>query len=104
MTPTELRAARRALGLTQTQVADALGVALRTYQTYEQPGGTVPAWLARAAATMVMRLYDAKEEIDRATILRWNLDMRDLCFGRDTLRAVIDAARDADPKGTPESA
>jgi transcriptional regulator with XRE-family HTH domain len=67
VTPAELRAARRALGLTQTQVADALGVALRTYQTYEQPGGTVPAWLARAAATMVNRLYDARDTDPKGT-------------------------------------
>jgi transcriptional regulator with XRE-family HTH domain len=61
VTPAELKAARQRLGLTQTQVAEALGVALRTYQVYEQPGGQVPAWLAREAATMIHRLHDAVE-------------------------------------------
>jgi transcriptional regulator with XRE-family HTH domain len=57
MTGPELRAARMAEGLTQTQVASALGVALRTYQAYEQAGP--PPWISRRAATMIQRLHDA---------------------------------------------
>lgn len=60
MTPSELRQAREALGLTQQQVADALGVALRTYQVYETTG-PVPAWFSRRAATVIHRLHDEAE-------------------------------------------
>jgi DNA-binding XRE family transcriptional regulator len=65
MTPASLKAARESLGLTQTQVASALGVALRTYQVYEATG-PVPAWLARPAATMIHRLHDAAPDSEGA--------------------------------------
>jgi putative transcriptional regulator len=35
MTPAEIRAFRQRLGLTQTQMAERLGVHLRTYQQWE---------------------------------------------------------------------
>jgi transcriptional regulator with XRE-family HTH domain len=60
MTAESLKAAREAEGLTQAEVAAALGVSHRTYQYWEVNGP--PAWVARRAATMVHRLLDAAEE------------------------------------------
>jgi len=61
MTGADLRAARIAERLTQQQVADALGVALRTYQVYEQT--EPPAWLTTEAATMMLRLHGAARSL-----------------------------------------
>lgn len=58
MTPEQLRAARESLALTQTDVATALGVDLRTYQRWESGEAPVPRWVSRRAATMVHRLLD----------------------------------------------
>jgi transcriptional regulator with XRE-family HTH domain len=60
MTPAELKAARERLGLTQVQVAAALGMAIRTYQVYEATG-PVPRWVSRRAATMIHQLHDAAD-------------------------------------------
>lgn len=61
MTPDTLRTARLSLDLTQTQVADALGVDLRTYQRWEAGDAPLPRWLERKTATMIHRLHDAME-------------------------------------------
>lgn len=58
VTSEQLRAARESLGLTQTEVANALGVDLRTYQRWESGEAPVPRWVSRKAATMVHRLLD----------------------------------------------
>src|SRR5690606_37326780 len=61
MTPDTIRAARIALGLTQTEVAHELGVDLRTYQRWEAGDAPLPRWLERKTATMIHRLHDAME-------------------------------------------
>lgn len=61
MAPDSLRNARTALSLTQTEVAHALGVDLRTYQRWEAGDAPLPRWLERKTATMIHRLNDAME-------------------------------------------
>jgi len=61
MTPDTLRAVRARLGLTQTEVANELGVDLRTYQRWEAGDTPLPRWLERKTATMIHRLHDAME-------------------------------------------
>lgn len=64
MTPADLIAARRTLGLTQTALAQALrlrGRGLRSVQRWEAPGGEVPGPVQVAVELMVnaRRIYDA---------------------------------------------
>ena len=42
MTPAELIAAKEALGMTQKQLADALGITTRHLRNYEQGGAAIP--------------------------------------------------------------
>lgn len=64
MTPADLTAARRALGLTQTALAQALrlrGRGLRSVQRWEAPGGEVPGPV-QVAVEMLMAKEDALTE------------------------------------------
>ena len=57
MTPTDLRAARKALGLTQSSLAKALGLSpangARSVRSWEKEGNTVPGPVAVAVRYMV---------------------------------------------------
>lgn len=59
MTPAELRTARERLGLSQLEVAQALGVDLRSYGRWERGERGVPPLLSPGAAVMVLRLHAA---------------------------------------------
>ena len=48
MTPSELRATYRAMGLTQQALADRLGVTVRAVRFWEQGERPIPKWLALA--------------------------------------------------------
>lgn len=49
MTAAELKRIREALGLTQPQFAEKLGIGMRTYVRYERDGRAVPLVVALAA-------------------------------------------------------
>lgn len=63
MTPENLRAARKSLGLTQTQMADALRLSekngARSIRIWEKDGNTVPGPVQIAVGYM-MREHEAK--------------------------------------------
>lgn len=52
MTPAELKEARQSLGLTQTQLAEKLGVTLRAVQHYEGGSRQIPEPTARLIALL----------------------------------------------------
>lgn len=62
MEPSELRAARKALGLSQTGLAEALGMTGkwkdRSVRGWEQEGGTVPLRTQRMVEQLLSRLVD----------------------------------------------
>ena len=60
MTPTALKSARAALGLTQGGLAEALGVSRRTVEQWECGGRNIPEPLAR-----VIRLVSTDPELLR---------------------------------------
>ena len=60
MTPTALKSARAALGMTQGGLAEALGVSRRTVEQWECGGRNIPEPLAR-----VIRLVSADPELLR---------------------------------------
>ena len=59
MTADELRTARERLGLSQKEVAQALGVDLRSYRRWELEERAVPPLLSEPAAEMALRLHAA---------------------------------------------
>lgn len=52
MTPKEIKARREALSLSQTDLAEALGVHKRTVAAWEQGRQKIPAYLALAFETL----------------------------------------------------
>ena len=57
MTPADLRAWRAAMGYTQPQAAQALGVSLRTVKSWEAGFAAPPAFLALACAALAAGLW-----------------------------------------------
>jgi DNA-binding transcriptional regulator YiaG len=61
-TPTEIKAARGACGLTQAEAADLLGVSERTWQNWEAEQGTVNHRQMRPA---LFELFNLKKGLRR---------------------------------------
>lgn len=59
MTPAQLHAARKRLGLSQSELAEALGVDYRTVGRWERGEREIPTLLAQQAAVMILRLCAA---------------------------------------------
>lgn len=55
MTPAEIKAARKALGLTGRALAEALGINQRTLRRYEQPDGQPTASRAPKCVAIAIR-------------------------------------------------
>lgn len=67
MTSAKLRSARERLGMTQQQLADALGVDLRTIRRWENGEREIPPLLSASAAKMILRLSVATQRPSHTT-------------------------------------
>lgn len=56
MTPSEIQAFRRDMGLTQARMASELGCDLSTYRNYEKGRTTPPGFLMLALAQLKLRM------------------------------------------------
>ena len=59
MTAAQLCAARKGLGMSQKQLAEALGVSRVSVARWESGARELPAWLSQRAAVTVLRLQGA---------------------------------------------
>lgn len=71
----QVRAKRRELGLTQTQIADAAGISLRTYQTFES-GERHPQGGNLRAILRAVEINDADETLAEETREGWPGDVQ----------------------------
>lgn len=61
LTPSEIQAFRREMGLTQSRMASELGCDLSTYRNYEKGRTTPPGFLMLALAQLKLRMEEGDE-------------------------------------------